>query len=122
MEFPSIYSSAKLAKSELLAAELAVSEVFRAHPLNIGDSDGLDADGIAELATLWGLPAPQPAPAPRRQRQRSLASTLKAARKAGADHAMVDGVKIALSPAAAVPEPTASEWDVVLQGGDHGEH
>jgi hypothetical protein len=64
----------------------------------------------------------EPAPAPRRQRQRSLASTLKAARKAGADRAIVDGVVIALSPAAAAPEPTASEWDVVLQGGDHGEH
>jgi hypothetical protein len=65
-------------------------------------------------------------PAPRRQRKRSLASTLKAARKAGANHATVDGVVIALAPAAAVPEAVnnghENEWDAVLPGGDHGPH
>ena len=65
---------------------------------------------------------PQPVPVPRRQRKRPLATVLTAARKAGADRAIVDGTTIMLSPAAAVPEsdPNAHEWDVVLPGGDHG--
>jgi hypothetical protein len=55
---------------------------------------------------------PRPVAVPRRQRQRSLASTLRAARKAGADHAMVDGVKIVLSPAADAPaESNGNEFD-----------
>jgi hypothetical protein len=61
-------------------------------------------------------------PAPRRQRKRSLTKVCESARKAGADRVIVDGVVIALSPAAAVPEPTANEWDSVLPGGDHGPH
>jgi hypothetical protein len=61
------------------------------------------------------------APVPsRRQRKRSIASTLRAARKAGADRVIVDGIVIALSPAAAVPESDANEWDTVLLEGDHG--
>jgi hypothetical protein len=39
----------------------------------------------------------------RRQRKRSLAKVCEAARKAGADRVIVDGVVIALSPAAAAP-------------------
>jgi hypothetical protein len=63
-----------------------------------------------------------PVPAPRRQRKRSLAKVCEAARKAGADRVIVDGAVIVLSPAAAVPETDANEWDVVLPGGDHGPH
>jgi hypothetical protein len=72
------------------------------------------------------VPAPpQPAPVPRRQRKRSLAKVCEAARKAGADRVIVDGVVIALSPATAVPESDApesdaNEWDVVLPEVDHG--
>jgi hypothetical protein len=74
----------------------------------------------------------KPAPAPvssRRQRKRSLAKVCEAARKAGADRVIVDGVVIALSPAAAAPaesetvsNSSANEWDAVLPGGDHGPH
>jgi hypothetical protein len=63
-------------------------------------------------------PVPRPA-APRRQRKRSLAKVCEAARKAGADRVVIDGIVIMRSPAAAVPE-TASEWDAVLSGDDHG--
>jgi hypothetical protein len=44
------------------------------------------------------------------------------ARKAGANHVIVDGVVIAFSPAAAAPESDANEWDVVLPESDHGPH
>jgi NAD(P)H-dependent flavin oxidoreductase YrpB (nitropropane dioxygenase family) len=67
------------------------------------------------------LVAPAPVP-PRRQRKRSLAKVCEAARKAGADHVIVDGVVIALSPAAAAPESDVSEWDAVLPEVDHGPH
>jgi hypothetical protein len=60
-----------------------------------------------------------PQPAPRRQRKRSLAKVCEAARKAGADRVIVDGVVIALSTAAA-PKSTTNEWDVVLPEDDHG--
>jgi hypothetical protein len=66
---------------------------------------------------------PVPAPAPsRRQRKRSLAKVCEAARKAGANHVIVDGVVIAFSPSAGVPKSDANEWDVVLSEGDHGSH
>ena len=61
-------------------------------------------------------------PVQRRQRKRSLAKVCEAARKAGADRVIVDGVVIALSPAAAVPESDANEWDAVLSEADHGPH
>jgi hypothetical protein len=64
----------------------------------------------------------EPAPVPRRQRKRSLAKVCEAARKAGADRVIVDGVVIALPPAAAVPKSDANEWDVVLPEVDHGPH
>ena len=67
-------------------------------------------------------PAPQPAPAPRRQRKRSLTKVCEAARKAGADRVIVDGVVIAFSSVAAVPESTANEWDAVLPEVDRGPH
>jgi hypothetical protein len=66
-----------------------------------------------------------PVPAPvRRQRKRSLAKVCEAARKAGADRVIVDGVVIALSPSAAVSESgvNVNEWDAVLPGDDHGPH
>jgi hypothetical protein len=63
--------------------------------------------------------APEPS---RRQRKRTLASTLRAARKAGADRVIVDGVVIVLSPAAAVLKSDANEWDAVLSEVDHGPH
>jgi hypothetical protein len=67
-----------------------------------------------------------PVPAPRRQRKKSLTALLRQSRKAGADRVIVDGVVIALSPAAAMPESVtvtdSNEWDVVLPEGDHGPH
>jgi hypothetical protein len=59
---------------------------------------------------------------PRRQRKRSLSKVCEAARKAGAERVVVDGVVIVLSPAAAVSETDANEWDAVLSEGDHGAH
>jgi hypothetical protein len=67
------------------------------------------------------LVAPAPVP-PRRKRKRSLAKVCEAARKAGADHVIVDGVVIALSPAAAAPESDVNEWDAVLPEVDRGPH
>jgi hypothetical protein len=68
----------------------------------------------------------------RRPRKPSFASTLKAARKAGADRVeMVDGkivIALASEPAkpkgagTAAPDTGANEWDDVLSGGDHGAH
>jgi hypothetical protein len=58
--------------------------------------------------------------APRRQRKRSLTRVLRAASQAGADRVIVDGVVIALSPAAAVLKSDANEWDAVLSEVDHG--
>jgi hypothetical protein len=66
----------------------------------------------------------------RRQRKRSLSKVVEAARKAGADRVIADGVVIALSPAAAVAESvtttkvtdSANEWDAVLSEVDHGPH
>src|SRR5271157_184406 len=55
----------------------------------------------------------EPVPS-RRQRKRSLAKVCEAARKAGADRVIVDGVVIAFSSVAAVPASTANEWDAVL--------
>jgi hypothetical protein len=70
-----------------------------------------------ELVEPVSVPA-----APRRQRKRSLAKVCEAARKAGADRVIVDGVVIALSPAAAMPESDVNEWDAVLPEIDHGPH
>jgi hypothetical protein len=69
-------------------------------------------------------PTPSQAPAPRRQRKRSLAKVCEAARKAGADRVIVDGVVIVLSPAATVPKSNVNvnEWDAVLSEVDHGPH
>jgi hypothetical protein len=112
MEFPTIDNSAKLAKlREHFAGTIAaagargLAPVFDFQP---GD------DKLIEFA-------PQPV-APRRQRKRSLAKVCEAARKAGADRLIVDGVVIVLSPAAAAPGSNANEWDAVLPGGDHGPH
>jgi hypothetical protein len=76
----------------------------------LGDDDD-------ELVEPVSVPAPQ-----RRQRKRSLAKVCEAARKAGADRVIVDGIVIALSPSAAVPETDANEWDAVLSEVDHGPH
>jgi len=67
------------------------------------------------------LVASVPVPS-RRQRKRSLVKVCEAARKAGADRVIVDGVVIVLSSVAAVPESTANEWDAVLLESDHGPH
>jgi hypothetical protein len=74
--------------------------------------DVVEPDRDAELVEQVPVPA-------RRQRKRSLTSTLRAARRAGADRVTVDGVVIALSPSAVVPMSDANEWDAVLSEGDH---
>jgi hypothetical protein len=80
---------------------------------DIGDDDD------EELVEPASVPAQR-----RRQRKRSLAKVCEAARRAGANHVIVDGVVIAFSPSAsaAVPESDANEWDVVLPESDHGPH
>jgi hypothetical protein len=109
MEFPSIDASAKLANSELLARlknnRLPTNIDIPTHRIDVSCGDVDEPDD--ELVPA----APQPAPVPRRQRKRSLATVLAAARKAGADRVVVDGVTIALSPAAAVPESNGNEFD-----------
>jgi hypothetical protein len=77
--------------------------------LDIAASCGDDDDELVE-------------PAPRRQRKRSLTKVCEAARKAGADRVIVDGIVIVLSSAAAVPESDANEWDAVLSEVDRGPH
>jgi hypothetical protein len=80
------------------------------------EGDPYIADSLAA-----GMPSERgkPVSVPRRQRKRSLAKVCEAARKAGADRVIVDGVVIALSTAAA-PKSTTNEWDVVLPEDDHG--
>jgi hypothetical protein len=85
------------------------------------EPNGYIADWIEVPSARGKLVEPVPVPS-RRQRKRSLAKVCEAARKAGADRVIVDGVVIVLSPAAAVPESDANEWDAVLPGGDHGPH
>ena len=111
MENPILDFSATLAKPALVR----VDDALRAHM----------AGAIAVRARLDAeLVKPAPAPVPRRQRKRSLSKVCEAARKAGADRVIVDGVVIGLSPAAAVSESgvNVNEWDAVLPGGDHGPH
>jgi hypothetical protein len=115
MENPILDFTDTLAKRELL---------WRAH--NAGAIAAARARGLGPVfdfkpRELVEQPASQPA-AMRRQRKRSLARVCEAARKAGADRVIVDGVVIALSPSAAVPESNANEWDAVLPEGDHGPH
>jgi hypothetical protein len=73
---------------------------------------------VVELDNELDEPVSVPAAA-QRQRKRSLSTVLEAARKAGADRVIVDGVVIVLSPAA-VPASTSNEWDVILPEEDHG--
>jgi hypothetical protein len=145
MEEPTLYNGVRLANSELLArlrntpppwfAGLSDSE-FSAQiaaridawrvPWERGKQHSGDVDEPDDDDELVAPVPPQPVPVPRRQRKRSLAKVCEAARKAGADRVIVDGVVIAFSPAAAVPESetvsSANEWDAVLQGDDHGPH
>jgi hypothetical protein len=78
-----------------------------------------------DLVIAGGAP-----PLRRRPRKPSLASTLKAARKAGADHVTIGEIVIALAGetakptgnGTAAPNTDANEWDDVLPGGDRGAH
>jgi hypothetical protein len=94
-----------------IEAEIASA---RCGPAPVGFDLGDDDRELVE-------PVPAPA-APRRQRKRSLTKVCEAARKAGANHVIVDGVVIAFSSAAAVPKTDANEWDTVLPEVDHGPH
>jgi hypothetical protein len=142
MEFPTIDNSARLAKcaeNEALLARLArkfnqdgikpyqlPSDEFHAYieaaidaaraPWERGKQrtgDVHEPDDDDELVD---------APAPRRQRKRSLAKVCEAARKAGADRVIVDGVVIAFSSPAPASESNVNEWDAVLPEADHGPH
>jgi hypothetical protein len=91
-------------------------------PWERGNAPRLDVACDDDDDELVVEPVPVPA-APRRQRKRSLTKVCEAARKAGADRVIVDGVVIVLSPTAVVPESsTTNEWDTVLPEGDHGPH
>jgi hypothetical protein len=90
----------------------AAIEAARCGPAPVGLEIGDDDDELVE-----------PPAAQRRQRKRSLTKVCEAARKAGADRVIVDGMVIALAPAAVVPESsTTNEWDTVLPEGDNGPH
>jgi hypothetical protein len=99
VENPILDFSATLAKPALVR----VDDALRAHM----------AGAIAFRARLDAeLVKPAPAPVPRRQRKRSLTKVCEAARRAGADRVIVDGVVIVLAPAAAVPaESNGNEFD-----------
>jgi hypothetical protein len=100
MEILTISNSAELANP---AALVRWDEALRAHMAGaIAMRARLDAERVRPAA----------APVPRRQRKRSLTKVCEAARKAGADRIIVDGVVIALSPAAAVAaESNGNEFD-----------
>ena len=72
----------------------------------INNADAV-AKYAAEVASLYRNGVNSTA-AVRRQRKRSLAKVCEAARRAGADRVIVDGVVIALSPATAVPTSRAT--------------
>jgi hypothetical protein len=99
VENPILDFSATLAKPALVR----VDDALRAHM----------AGAIAVRARLDAeLVKPAPAPVPRRQRKRSLTKVCEIARKAGANHVIVDGVVIAFSPAtAAAVESNGNEFD-----------
>jgi hypothetical protein len=98
--------------AELRAHIDAAIEAARCGPAPVGLEIGDDDDELVE-----------PPAAQRRQRKRSLTKVCEAARKAGADRVIVDGMVIALAPAAVVPESsTTNEWDTVLPEGDNGPH
>ena len=76
----------------------------------INNADAV-AKYAAEVASLYRNGVNSTA-AVRRQRKRSLAKVCEAARRAGADRVIVDGVVIALSPAtAAAVESNGNEFD-----------
>jgi len=133
MDEPTLYNGAPLAKCELLARlrneprdgikpyQLPPDE-FRAHiAASIDAARCGPAPDLGEDDDELVAPVPEPV-TPRRQRKRSLSKVVEVARRAGADRVIVDGVVIVLSPAAAVPESDANEWDTVLQESDHGPH
>jgi hypothetical protein len=140
MEETILYNGATLAKCELLArltphawASLSAKELH-AHIAACTDAirvpweRGKQHSGDVDESDIPNLDEPAPVPS-RRQRKRSLAKVCEVARKAGADHVITDGVVIAFSPAAAVPESSAAavpessanEWDAVLEN-DHDPH
>jgi hypothetical protein len=128
MENPILDFTDTLAKYELLARlhlhnnhihEFVVrsEDELRAH--NAGAIEAARARGLAPVFNFepGGYdgelvePAPQPA-AVRRQRKRSLAKVCEVARRAGANHVIVDGVVIAFPPAtAAAVESNGNEFD-----------
>jgi hypothetical protein len=113
MENPTLDFSVALAKPmELVRAH----EALRAHFSGAIASARARLDDERDGASCGEISAP------RRQRKRSLAKVCEAARKAGADRVIVDGVVIVLSPAAAVLKSDANEWDAVLSEVDHGPH
>jgi hypothetical protein len=110
----------QLPRDEFLAHIEAEIASARCGPAPVRCDPGDDDDELVEPAA----PVPEPQ---RRQRKRSLTKVCEAARKAGADRVIVDGVVIAFSPSAAVPESVSltdstNEWDAVLPGVDHGPH
>jgi hypothetical protein len=90
-------------------------------------NDSANVNHLTSCDLIVGAPA---APPKRRPRKPSLASTLKAARKAGADHVTIGEIVIALAGetakptgnSTAAPDTGANEWDDVLPGGDDGAH
>ena len=84
---------------------------------------------MSTILTAVDLVAGAPAALKHRRRRPSLASTLRAARKAGAGHVELIDDKVVISPAGETEMSTndggcsadRNEWDEVLPGGDHGE-
>ena len=111
MEFPSITPAEHVPQdgTGLLARPYQLPpDEFRAHIAACIDA----ARVVPFEPTSDGDEPVAPAVAPQRQRRRSLTSTLKAARKSGATSAVVDGVVVAFSPAAAAPgESNGNELD-----------
>jgi hypothetical protein len=92
-------------------------------------NDSANVNHLTSCDLVLGAPA---APPKRRPRKPSLASALKAARKAGADRVEILDNKIVIplasdpakpkSTSTAASDSVANEWDDLLLGGDDGAH
>jgi hypothetical protein len=106
-----------LAEAAETSEKIAIAAPSAHDPADPKMSNGTEKIGLAmqdfdRLATFKRRTLDSDLPNRRRQGKRSLAKVCEAARRAGADRVIVDGVVIALSPAtAAAVESNGNEFD-----------